>query len=62
MQLPHRIELIVFNEHCPIKMNRIYEMTMAQTLYMLKEAMIGFERLFNKFGAFEVMENMIGIN
>lgn len=24
--------------------------------------MIGFERLYNKFGAFEVTESMIGIN
>jgi len=37
-------------------------MNLAQTLYILKESIIGFERLFNRFGPFEVRENMIAIN
>jgi hypothetical protein len=35
---------------------------MAQALYLLKEAIIGFERLYNRFGPFKVTEGMIAIN
>jgi hypothetical protein len=37
-------------------------MTLAQTIYMLKESYIGFERLYNRFGPFEITESMIAIN
>lgn len=42
LQSTNSIELTVYNEHCPLKLNRMYEMTLAQTLYMLKESVIGF--------------------
>jgi hypothetical protein len=29
---------------------------------MLKEVFIGFERLYSRFGAFDVRENMIAVN
>jgi hypothetical protein len=30
----------------------MYEMSLAQTIYILKESYIGFERLYNRFGPF----------
>ena len=29
---------------------------------MLKECVVGFERLFNRFGGFDITENMIAVN
>jgi hypothetical protein len=37
-------------------------MSLGQCLYLLKEALIGFERLYNRFGGFEVFNSMIAIN
>jgi|LakMenEpi03Aug12_release.lakeMendotaPanAssembly.Ray.scaffolds.fasta_scaffold37369_1 hypothetical protein len=37
-------------------------MPTGQVLYLLKESMIGFERLYNRFGGFEILNSMIAIN
>lgn len=37
-------------------------MSIGQCLYILKESLIGFERLFNRFGGFEIVNSMITIN
>ena len=37
-------------------------MPLSQALYLIKECLIGFERLFNRFGAFDITETMIAIN
>lgn len=37
-----KVELEVFTEHCPLKLNRIYEMSTSQTFFIIKEALIGF--------------------
>jgi hypothetical protein len=62
MQTPQNVELIVFVEHCPLKLQSTTNMTIAQALYTLKEAIFGFERLYSKFGPFQVFENMIALN
>jgi hypothetical protein len=30
------VGLTVYSEHCPLRLSRIYEMIMAQALYLLK--------------------------
>ena len=45
-----------------MKLDKLYELPFNQTAYLLKEAIIGLERLFNKFGGFEVLPSMIVIN
>ena len=37
-------------------------MSIAQALYIIKECLIGFERLFNRFGGFQIFETMVSIN
>lgn len=37
-------------------------MSLGQCIYMLKESLIGFERLYNRFGGIEVLNSMIAIN
>ena len=37
-------------------------MNTGQAWYFLKECMIGFERLFDKFGGFEITDSMIVVN
>ena len=56
------VEITAFNEHCPLKLTQIYDMPIGQMLYMLKETMLGFERLYNRFGSFEILNSMIAIN
>ena len=31
-------------------------------LYLLKESLIGYERLYTRYGAFEINDKMIGVN
>jgi len=38
------------------------DLPLFKTLYLLKEALIGFERLFDRFGSFMVTPKMVGIN
>ena len=37
-------------------------MALSQAVYLIKECLIGFERLFNRFGGFDISETMISIN
>ena len=37
-------------------------MPLYQNLYLLKESLIGFERLFDRFGSFDVSSKMVLIN
>jgi hypothetical protein len=62
MQTQNIVELMVYIEHCPLKLNKIHDMNINQSLYMLKEAILGFERLCSRFGPFKVTSNMIGVN
>ena len=45
-----------------MKLEKIYEIPFNQIIYLMKESIVGFERLFSKFGGFEVTPNMISIN
>lgn len=56
------VDLLVYIEHCPQRISQFKAFTVDQTLYCLKEAIVGFERLFNRFGAFKISDNMIGID
>lgn len=37
-------------------------MMLSQVLYLLKESLIGFERLYDRFGPFDVSNKMILVN
>ena len=36
------IDLEAYIEHCPLRLNLIYEITLGQALFLLKECMVGF--------------------
>ena len=56
------MKLKIYLEYCPIKLTHLYDLNQGQVVYFLKESMIGFERLFNKFGSFKVNSSMIYLN
>ena len=37
-------------------------MRVGQSLFMMKECMVGFERLFNRFGGFCITAKMVSVN
>ena len=49
-------------EYCPVKLAHLYDVNLSQTLYLLKESMMGFERLYSRYGGFEIKNSMISIN
>ena len=52
----------VFNEHCPHRLTDFNDIPLNQTFYLLKESLYGFERLWQKFGAFDPTPQSIAIN
>ena len=59
---PERVLLKVHNEHIRMRLGNLYEIPFNQVLYLLRESTIGFERLFNKLGGFDLTPNMISVN
>jgi hypothetical protein len=49
-------------EHYPCNLNSLPRMPLYQLLYLLKEALVGFERLFDRFGGFDVSNKMVLIS
>lgn len=44
----------MYIEYCPLRVEEMGAFSITQTVYVLKEAAVGFERLFKKFGAFKI--------
>lgn len=59
---PQIIQLEVLIEHCPLRLSNISRLSVGKALFLLKECTVGFERLYNRFGGFEITERMISIN
>ena len=49
-------------ESYPCNLNTLPKMPLYQNLYLLKESLIGFEMLFDRFGPFDVSNKMVLIN
>jgi hypothetical protein len=49
-------------ENFPSNLQTLPSLTLAQGLYLMKEALIGFERLFDRFGSFDPSSKMVLIN
>jgi len=49
-------------ESYPCNLNTLPKMPLYQNLYLLKESLIGFEMLFDRFGSFDVSNKMVLIN
>lgn len=57
-----RSHLSIKLEKFPLRLSQLTDLPLFKTLYLLKESIIGFERLFAKFGAFPVTPRMVGLN
>ena len=42
----------IFIEHCPKRLTNFHDIPLSQGFYLMKEALYGFERLWQKFGEF----------
>jgi hypothetical protein len=49
-------------ENFPSSLHMLPQLQLFQLLYLLKESLIGFERLFDRFGGFDITDKMILIN
>jgi len=49
-------------EGFPIRSEQLKELPLFKIIYILKESIIGFERLFDKFGPFPVTSRMIAFD
>jgi hypothetical protein len=49
-------------ENFPSNLNTLPKLHLHQILYLMKEALVGFERLFDRFGLFDITNRMILIN
>jgi hypothetical protein len=54
--------LKVFTESIPIRATDLNNLPLKESIYMLTEAIRGFDDCYSKVGAFEVTEDMIGLN
>lgn len=43
-------------------LEELMEIPLFKAMYLIKEAMIGFERIFSRFGVFRVTGRMIGLD
>ena len=57
-----RAHLKIMTEKFPLRLNELTELPLFKLLYLLKESIIGFERLYDKFGAFPITPRMIALN
>ena len=51
----------VYIEYVPLKMSGIRSISFADYLYILAAALYGFDLLFERYGFFEIDEDLIGI-
>jgi hypothetical protein len=49
-------------ESYPCNLNSLPKMPLYQNLYLLKESLVGFESLYDRFGSFDVSNKMVLIN
>lgn len=49
-------------ENFPASLHSLPRMPLFQAFYLMKEALIGFERLFDRFGTFDVSGKMVLLN
>ena len=57
-----RSHIEVSLEEFPLRLNELTELPLFKIIYILKESIIGFERLFDKFGPFPITPRMIVLN
>ena len=49
-------------ENFPLRLGDLTTIPLFKVIYLLKEAVIGFERLYNKFGPFAISNKMVALN
>jgi hypothetical protein len=49
-------------ESFPLVLSDLRELPLFKILFLLKEAIIGFERLFDRFGSFQVSPRMVALS
>lgn len=53
---------IVYIQHIPIRLSDVTDIPFDESLYILKTSLLGFEKLYNESGYFQVMEEHVGID
>jgi hypothetical protein len=56
------VDLEVLHESVPLLLAQLADLPLFRALYLLKETLIGCERLFARFGAFRITARMVGVN
>lgn len=59
---PENVRLSVVTEEITMVLSELGELPLFKAIYLLKESLVGFERLFSKYGSFLPTPAMIGIN
>jgi hypothetical protein len=49
-------------ERYPMRLGELKDLPLFKILYILKESIIGYERLFDKFGSFPITSHMIALD
>lgn len=53
---------VVYIQHIPVRLCDFDDIPFNESLYIIKCALLGFEKLYNESGYFEVMEEHIGVD
>ncbi len=55
-------DIVVHSEYIPYRLSDTRNLNHGQALYILSEALSGFEELFHRFGPFPITDDHIGFN